>query len=607
MQIYAERAAFCKQRPTISQCQTHARNPIQLKRLNAAFEKQEHTIRARRRALAHEKNAVRNTLTQLLTNDVKAVAPVRRSALEQSLRPSDSRPRVYVYNISRIFNDINLTRAQILAYDSLLRNDALQHLPWGSKLQHMRLGVREMMYADGWLHEHLVARTGAGITSDARAADFFWLPVWGYALCTTLERLSTKDFTGHMMQTMYEPCVAMGRVHEWMFRQPTWQRSHGADHFYIMNYKDRLSHYGRHANPNLRIRNSSLRLIENAIFITTEDRHAKPHLRIGCTSLVVPYYADANKWSGGGRSLTQLQEGKRTLLGFVGNSKGKSCHLEKWACPPRKASGSANFGPDTAGTLRSRIAASISRSNGSVLDMQGLSPANVGFSDAEALLQSVFCPCPLGDVYSTKRLFTVIQALCIPIIVSDRLRLPFERRLNWTSFSLKVPERDILSQRVDIVAYAQSVPATRILELQRALWDVQPLLTFSPGDDSSPADATSMMLSELHNAKSCVRVVLVERLSSAGCMHGVSFGLTSTVVNQQMLMWVAMDCSGVFTVSAHGRVCPEEMCERVTCLHRKPFLCKLSAKSVAWARAQTCTSFAQVDMRLPAVGANICP
>ena len=141
MQIYAERAAFCKQRPTISQCQTHARNPIQLKRLNAAFEKQEHTIRARRRALAHEKNAVRNTLTQLLTNDVKAVAPVRRSALEQSLRPSDSRPRVYVYNISRIFNDINLTRAQILAYDSLLRNDALQHLPWGSKLQHMRLGV----------------------------------------------------------------------------------------------------------------------------------------------------------------------------------------------------------------------------------------------------------------------------------------------------------------------------------------------------------------------------------------------------------------------------------------------------------------------------------
>ena len=93
VQIYAERAAFCKQRPTSSQCRIPASQP---KLLNAAFGKQEHTIRAQRRALAHEKGAVRKALMQFLTNDVQGVAPVRRSPLERSLRPLESRPRVYV-------------------------------------------------------------------------------------------------------------------------------------------------------------------------------------------------------------------------------------------------------------------------------------------------------------------------------------------------------------------------------------------------------------------------------------------------------------------------------------------------------------------------------
>ena len=579
--IYDQRAAYCRLHRAVEAC--NAKGGIHSPMANDFFKANESATRSRRRTLNTQKGRLKQQLDALQKVALETQPlVVRRSAIRRR-HPWAS--RIYIYNVSLI-HDLNMTAEQARAYESLVQNDReaiLRNMPkLGQKLMRIRHGVHEPQCADGWLHAHLAERLGSSITTNPAEADFFWLPVWGYAFCTAVAPLlNSLELNTHMQQTMHIPCVQMGRVHEWLFRQPTWQRSHGADHIYFMNYKDRLWRAQKHLGKSYRrTRNASNALAANTIFVTAEDRHLVPEARMGCTSVVIPYYADPRRWGASGRAFEQIVAQKRTLLSFVGNIRGKACHLESGACP-----GDKSTGPDAAARLRSILSDSISRkTNGSVFELQGQSPETHSFADTEALLSSVFCPSPVGDTWTSKRLFTVILALCIPIIVSDHVQLPYERvGLNWSAFSLQVPEKDIHSKRVDIVEYARSVPAARVLELQRGLWEAQPLITFTPGGESAPPDASSMLLDELHQTRTCMRVVLVEKLSEPACMHQVSFGLGKKVLDPQsagpykervgkscienvVAMWVQWGCGGVFALYANNSLCPKGVCDRVRCI-----------------------------------------
>ena len=57
---------------------------------------------------------------------------------------------------------------------------------------------------------------------------------------------------------------------------------------------------------------------------------------------------------------------------------------------------------------------------------------------------SRFCLHPAGDTPSSCRLFDAIVSHCVPVIVSDRLELPFEDELNYEEFSLFISVEDAL-------------------------------------------------------------------------------------------------------------------------------------------------------------------
>mmetsp|Transcript_105943 Transcript_105943/g.341794 ORF Transcript_105943/g.341794 Transcript_105943/m.341794 type:complete len:459 (-) Transcript_105943:18-1394(-) len=59
--------------------------------------------------------------------------------------------------------------------------------------------------------------------------------------------------------------------------------------------------------------------------------------------------------------------------------------------------------------------------------------------------ESRFCLVPKGLGYWTHRLFEVIRAGCIPVILSDHVVLPFQgvAGIDWTHFSVKWPEEQI--------------------------------------------------------------------------------------------------------------------------------------------------------------------
>ncbi|XP_030468062.1 probable arabinosyltransferase ARAD1 [Syzygium oleosum] len=74
-----------------------------------------------------------------------------------------------------------------------------------------------------------------------------------------------------------------------------------------------------------------------------------------------------------------------------------------------------------------------------------------GFPNATGREQSIrgmrtseFCLHPAGDTPTSCRLFDAIQSLCIPVIVSDNIELPFEGILDYSDFSVFVATADAL-------------------------------------------------------------------------------------------------------------------------------------------------------------------
>ncbi|KAJ7969720.1 Exostosin family protein [Quillaja saponaria] len=74
-----------------------------------------------------------------------------------------------------------------------------------------------------------------------------------------------------------------------------------------------------------------------------------------------------------------------------------------------------------------------------------------GFPNATGREQSIigmrtsdFCLHPAGDTPTSCRLFDAIQSLCIPVIVSDNIELPFEGMVDYSDFSVFVAAADSL-------------------------------------------------------------------------------------------------------------------------------------------------------------------
>ncbi|KAL8134111.1 hypothetical protein AgCh_009252 [Apium graveolens] len=76
-----------------------------------------------------------------------------------------------------------------------------------------------------------------------------------------------------------------------------------------------------------------------------------------------------------------------------------------------------------------------------------------GFPNATGKEQSIkgmrtseFCLHPAGDTPTSCRIFDAIQSLCIPVIVSDDIVLPFEGTVDYSEFSVFVAVSDALRQ-----------------------------------------------------------------------------------------------------------------------------------------------------------------
>ncbi len=71
---------------------------------------------------------------------------------------------------------------------------------------------------------------------------------------------------------------------------------------------------------------------------------------------------------------------------------------------------------------------------------------------AQEMLDSLFCLVPRGNTPWTRRLFDAIMSGCIPVVLSNAIVFPFESDLDWSLFTLKLPESFAAGPIWDILA-----------------------------------------------------------------------------------------------------------------------------------------------------------
>lgn len=93
--------------------------------------------------------------------------------------------------------------------------------------------------------------------------------------------------------------------------------------------------------------------------------------------------------------------------------------------------------------------------------------------------RSVFCLCPLGWAPWSPRIVESVIFGCIPVIIADKIALPYAHIINWSQISITIPEKDVgkLGKILD------KVTKTNLSTIQENLWNVkyrQALLYMKP-------------------------------------------------------------------------------------------------------------------------------
>uniref|UniRef100_A0A0D9WAZ0 Exostosin GT47 domain-containing protein n=1 Tax=Leersia perrieri TaxID=77586 RepID=A0A0D9WAZ0_9ORYZ len=107
-----------------------------------------------------------------------------------------------------------------------------------------------------------------------------------------------------------------------------------------------------------------------------------------------------------------------------------------------------------------------------------------GFPNATGREQSIkgmrtseFCLHPAGDTPSSCRLFDAVASLCIPVIVSDEIELPFEGMIDYTEFAIFVSVSQAMRPKW-LTNYLRSIPREQKDEFRRNMARIQPAFEY---------------------------------------------------------------------------------------------------------------------------------
>uniref|UniRef100_A0A0E0ED79 Exostosin GT47 domain-containing protein n=1 Tax=Oryza meridionalis TaxID=40149 RepID=A0A0E0ED79_9ORYZ len=289
--------------------------------------------------------------------------------------------------------------------------------------------------AEWWLFKDLRRRgprdRPVARVDDPADADLFYVPFFS-SLSLVVNPIRPSAAAANASDAA-EPAYSDESTQEellvWLERQPYWRRHQGRDHVFICQ------------DPNALYR--VVDRISNAVLLISDFGRLRSEQASLVKDVILPYAHRINSFQG-----DVGVESRPSLLFFMGNRYRKE-----------------------GGKVRDTLF-QVLENEADVIIKHGSQSRESRRMATRGMHSSKFCLHPAGDTPSACRLFDALVSLCVPVIVSDYIELPFEDVIDYRNISIFV-ETSKAIQPGFLTSTLRGISSQRILEYQREIKKVK--------------------------------------------------------------------------------------------------------------------------------------
>uniref|UniRef100_A0A0D9X0F4 Exostosin GT47 domain-containing protein n=1 Tax=Leersia perrieri TaxID=77586 RepID=A0A0D9X0F4_9ORYZ len=286
--------------------------------------------------------------------------------------------------------------------------------------------------AEWWLFRDLRRRgprdRPVARVDDPADADLFYVPFFS-SLSLVVNPIRPNASGGAAAEPAYSDESTQEELLEWLERQPYWRRHRGRDHVFICQ------------DPNALYR--VVDRISNAVLLVSDFGRLRSEQASLVKDVILPYSHRINSFRG-----DLGVDSRPSLLFFMGNRYRKE-----------------------GGKVRDTLF-QVLENEADVIIKHGAQSRESRRMATRGMHSSKFCLHPAGDTPSACRLFDALVSLCVPVIVSDYVELPFEDVIDYSNISIFV-ETSKAVQPGFLTSVLRGISSERILEYQREIKKVK--------------------------------------------------------------------------------------------------------------------------------------
>ncbi|KAK6917012.1 Exostosin, GT47 domain [Dillenia turbinata] len=331
--------------------------------------------------------------------------------------PSNSKPvKVYLYDLPRKFT-YGVIESYLMARGSLKS-------PVGDLSTLKYPGHQHS--AEWYLFSDLIRedRDSSSVVRvlDPEEADLFYVPFFSSLSLVVNPIRGNADEKG---DNLYSDEEMQESLVKWLEGQEYWSRNNGWDHVFICQ------------DPNALYK--VVDRVKNGVLLLSDFGRLRPNQASLVKDVILPYTHRINSYNG-----DVGVENRKSLLFFMGNRYRKE-----------------------GGKIRDLLF-QILENEEDVVIKHGTQSRVSRRMATQGMHSSKFCLHPAGDTPSACRLFDAIVSLCVPVIISDQIELPFEDVIDYRKITVFVDSVSAIKPKY-LIKLLRAVSTERILEYQQEL------------------------------------------------------------------------------------------------------------------------------------------
>lgn len=281
------------------------------------------------------------------------------------------------------------------------------------------------------MKKNSLERVGSAVTRvmDPEEADLFYVPFFSSLSLVANPIRSGNVVAANVDRPAYSDEEMQESLIEWLEKQKYWKRNNGWDHVFICQ------------DPNALYK--VVDRVKNGVLLVSDFGRLARNQASLAKDVILPYSHRIDTYTG-----DIGVENRNSLLFFMGNRYRKE-----------------------GGKIRDLLFQLLEKEE-DVIIKHGAQSRESRREARKGMHTSKFCLHPAGDTPSACRLFDAIVSLCVPVIISDYIELPFEDVVDYRKIAVFVDSNTAVKPRF-LVKKLRKVSMERILEFQRELKKVK--------------------------------------------------------------------------------------------------------------------------------------